>query len=128
MEENDDSFIIDVNKLMEDFDKFLKSLHGAVFENKTRSTSGPSNDEIQIYFEKNHFPDFDRDIIPLIRQIDSINNSKIESQFAGIKDDLSIYQVIAYFLVSIYKVSFISIAPRVFSESICYCSACWSGH
>ena len=126
MEENDDSFIIDVDKLMLDFDKFLKSLHGAVFESKTRETSGPSNLEIESMFQKNQFPDFDRDIIPLIRQIDSINRSKIESQFAGIKDDLSIYQVIAYFLVSIYKVNLISIVLRVSSESTCCCSACWS--
>ena len=104
MEENDDSFIIDVNKLIEEFEKFLKSLSGAYDNLIKEKEEKPSDEEIESFFQLS-FPNFDNDIKPFIESLKAVKNSDWQSStFMEEKDNLSIYQVLSFFLLSIYKV------------------------
>ena len=121
MEENDDSFIIDVTKLIEEFEKFLKSLSGAYDNLMKEKEENPSDKEIESFFQPT-FPDFEVDIKPFIESLKAVKSSDWQSQtFMKRKDNLSIYQVLSFFLLNIYKVSLISTVPDRFSRNTpCY--------
>lgn len=105
MEENDDSFIIDVAKLVEEFEKFLKSLSGAYDNLIDEKDPKPSDKEIESYFEA-RFPDYDVDIKPFVDAIKWVRSADWKSgAFLDTKDDLTIYQVLSFFLLSVYKVN-----------------------
>lgn len=104
MEENDDSFIIDVAKLMEEFEKFLKSLSGAYDNLIKEKEEYPSDKDIESFFQEN-FPDYDADIKPFVAALKWVKLSDWQSPaFLQAKDSLTIYQVLALFLLSIFKV------------------------
>lgn len=103
MEENDDSFIINLPKLFEEFEKFLRSLGGALdmSEANALQMTGP---EIESSFSSK-FPDFGRDIQPFVKAIKKMAEANYSSaDFMQFKDNLSIYEVLSFFLMSIRKV------------------------
>jgi hypothetical protein len=104
MEENDDSFIIDANKLMEEFEIFLKSLPGAYDNLMKEKNENLSDEDIKLLFQIN-FPNYKLDIKPFVEALKWVrmNDWKSES-FMNEKDDLNIYQVLSLFLLKIYKV------------------------
>lgn len=104
MEENDDSFIIDVTKLMEEFEKFLKSLSGAHDNLMKEKDENPSDKEIESFFMQ-EFPEYEQDIFPFVDAIKWVrDNNWQEPVFMSNKDGLNIYQVLSFFLLNIYKV------------------------
>ena len=105
MEENDDSFIIDVVKLMEEFEKFLKSLSGAYDNLMKEKEENPNDKDIESFFQMN-FPDYENDIKPFVEALKWVKMNDWQSpSFLENKDNLTIYQVLALFLLSIYKVA-----------------------
>jgi len=103
MEENDDSFIIDVTKLVEEFEKFLKSLSGAYDNLMKEKEEVPADKEIDSYFQTN-FPEFESDIRPFVEALKWIKKKDWKSAtFMSLKDNLTIYQVLSFFLLNIYK-------------------------
>lgn len=104
MEENDDSFIIDVRKLMDEFEKFLKSLSGAYDNLMKEKSENPSDGDIDSFF-LGEFPDHDKDIRPFVGALKQVRDADWQAPgFMEDKDALSIYQVLGLFLLSIYKV------------------------
>jgi GTPase involved in cell partitioning and DNA repair len=105
MEENDDSFIIDVSKLIQEFEKFLKSLSGAYDNLMTEKEDSPTDKDIESYFEEK-FPEFEVDIKPFIEALKRVKSRDPHCKdFLQNKDTLTIYEVLSFFLLSIYKVS-----------------------
>ena len=124
MEENDDSFIIDVSKLIEEFEKFLKSLSGAYDNLMKEKDEKPSDSEIESFFQPS-FPNFDEDIKPFIDSLKAVKSSDWQSpSFLVEKDSLTIYQVMSFFLLSIYKVILISIVQDHFLRNMLCCFVC----
>ena len=104
MEENDDSFIIDSKKLMEEFEKFLKSLSGAYDHLVSEKNEKISDQDINLLFQSN-FPNYETDIKPFVEALKWIRMKDWQSPtFMSNKDDLNIYQVLSLFLLKIYKV------------------------
>ena len=104
MEENDDSFIIDSKKLMEEFEKFLKSLSGAYDNLVSEKNEKISDQDINLLFQSN-FPNYETDIKPFVEALKWIRMKDCQSPtFMSNKDDLNIYQVLSLFLLKIYKV------------------------
>lgn len=105
MEENDDSFIIDVKRLMDEFEKFIASLPDAVQSSKVENMSSKSDGYIESLIDPS-FPDYDKDIKPLLDSLKWAKSFVVSSTELNISmDDLTIYQVFAIFLASIYKVN-----------------------
>lgn len=124
MEENDDSFIIDIKRLMEEFEKFLASLPDALQKSKLENMSTIPNEFIESLVDPS-FPDYDRDIKPLLDSLKWAKSFVISSVDLNIPiDDLSLYQVFAVFLASIFKVNLTSTALRVSSKSTLFYSLC----
>lgn len=105
MEENDDSFIIDSKKLMEEFEKFLKSLSGA-YDIVTKDKD-PFMKEIEIEgLIETNFPEYEKDILPFVDALKWARKFDMRGEsFMSIKDELSIYRVLSIFLINIYQVS-----------------------
>jgi hypothetical protein len=104
MEENDDSFIIDSTKLMEEFEKFLKSLSGAYDNLIKEKNENLSDEDIKLLFQST-FPNYETDIKPFVEALKWVRMNDWDSpSFMNGKDDLNIYQVLSLFLLKIYKV------------------------
>lgn len=117
MEENDDSFIINLPKLFDEFEKFLRSLGGALDMSEANALPLKDHEVDAAFSEK--FPDFGRDIRPFVNSIKKmadINYSRPD--FMQFKDNLSIYEVLSFFLLSIRKVRLTSTAITTFSKSM----------
>ena len=118
MEENDDSFIIDVAKLIEEFEKFLKSLSGAYDNLMEEKEETPNDKDIESYFQPG-FPNYEEDIKPFVDALKWVKSNNWQSaDFLNQKDNLTIYQVLSFFLLSIYKVGLISTARGLSSKSM----------
>ena len=125
MEENDDSFIIDVKRLMEEFEKFLSSLPNASDKNKNENISSVSDEYLDSLISE-LFPGFQRDIKPLLESLKWAKKTLISSnKYTENLEDLTLYEVFSIFLTSIYKVKIKSTAVKTSSENIRICLPCW---
>ena len=83
----------------------MKSLSGAYDNLIDEKDPKPSDKEIESYFEA-RFPDYAVDIKPFVDAIKWVRSADWKSgAFLDTKDDLTIYQVLSFFLLSVYKVN-----------------------